>query len=863
LDINKFYQILFIDQTADYCTRCDRGECRLEYCSFIDCTKYFRMPSIWDKWHGYIVLSHCRFSGHPFPSEQWLKFEEDGASFLEEITTGMMVCVETSLGGECAIMDTCTRAPLNGPAATVARTPYPARTLPAVGAQLLCTVVLTGVQARMTPGQHLRVCCFDCTFTHVSNYAYNYEGAALNTNNNNCSISFDECTFSHLNVGSVGGAMLIRGTAAMVAVRQCCSDSTMSWNGAGGFAYVLSLSGFVTFHGLTSYLSFSATEGGVIWCAEAKTLIEYCNFSHCDTAMRYNGSYIGGGGGVCMRIANSAEHDQHHLVMYKCQTSGYQVGAGIKQVLDGAVGTTTWEEISFIGVEYDYCVHSEVKGTVQLERCSFVECKTYFRRDGAALVTVADSSFDGPLPVAVDGIVNCEAFASPDHRQTCLFEYSRLTECTVWILCETRTIGETGTASAVETVQESADETKSESKSESKWESKLETVPESAAASATETSTESAIDTHRDSAAESATESAIASPAAAVSSGGAVGSGAAASSGAAAGSGAASAASGAAGAASSGAGAGAVAGGSTATGTATLVLVVVVGVLAALIVLLILCFVLPALKKGGDRVENDESKEQIPAPPAEEVDHRAVPPSKKADQTPPVSEHDFHPESSSHAKQPWEELEPESELVPKRVEPESERVQRQMESESGRGQKQMESESGKGQKPAKGRPAASHRGGKVKKVRVEKAQEPSPVEGRPAVQQPSFEVSDAPAAQPSESGDGLRTITLEPVTMVAGVGDRSTQSIPFKEQIWTRQAYTAHLEPEHEGLWVSAARGFVDPGASEMPFNLFFEPKRVGSFDSTLVVLLGNFEIRVAVAASTGAGDKKRHRKHS
>jgi hypothetical protein len=107
-----------------------------------------------------------------------------------------------------------------------------------------------------------------------------------------------------------------------------------------------------------------------------------------------------------------------------------------------------------------------------------------------------------------------------------------------------------------------------------------------------------------------------------------------------------------------------------------------------------------------------------------------------------------------------------------------------------------------------------------------------------------------------------RVVELDPVSIVATIGERSSQPIPFTEQIWTRRAYHAHFDPEQAGLWVSADRGWIEPGATEMPFKVLFEPSSGRTLESTLIVSFGAFEMRASITASTGE-EPKRHRKHA
>jgi hypothetical protein len=108
---------------------------------------------------------------------------------------------------------------------------------------------------------------------------------------------------------------------------------------------------------------------------------------------------------------------------------------------------------------------------------------------------------------------------------------------------------------------------------------------------------------------------------------------------------------------------------------------------------------------------------------------------------------------------------------------------------------------------------------------------------------------------------GVQTITCERISVAAAVGEKAGVEVPMTEQVWARRRYEASFDPPRPELSVSSDKGWIEPGVAEMPFVVFFEPQREGTVESTLVVSLGNLELRTPVVASTGH-EVKRHRRH-
>jgi hypothetical protein len=108
---------------------------------------------------------------------------------------------------------------------------------------------------------------------------------------------------------------------------------------------------------------------------------------------------------------------------------------------------------------------------------------------------------------------------------------------------------------------------------------------------------------------------------------------------------------------------------------------------------------------------------------------------------------------------------------------------------------------------------------------------------------------------------GTDVIECEEVRVISAVAERTSIVIPFDQKLRARRQFRAHFDPEVDGLWVSADKGSIEPGALEYPFALFFEPKEAGVFETTLIVSLGEFETHVPIVASTQGG-ARRHRHH-
>jgi hypothetical protein len=115
----------------------------------------------------------------------------------------------------------------------------------------------------------------------------------------------------------------------------------------------------------------------------------------------------------------------------------------------------------------------------------------------------------------------------------------------------------------------------------------------------------------------------------------------------------------------------------------------------------------------------------------------------------------------------------------------------------------------------------------------------------------------------AESQEEVEVIECTPIRLVCAVGGRTTISIPFKKQLWARRRIQAQFDPECAGLWVSSAKGWIEPGAVEFPFQLFFSPSEEGEWETTLNVSFGEFEARVPIVATTDSGGKRRRRHRS
>jgi hypothetical protein len=122
--------------------------------------------------------------------------------------------------------------------------------------------------------------------------------------------------------------------------------------------------------------------------------------------------------------------------------------------------------------------------------------------------------------------------------------------------------------------------------------------------------------------------------------------------------------------------------------------------------------------------------------------------------------------------------------------------------------------------------------------------------------------SDSEGGGSSGRGQAADSDNGEPVQIVSAVGARTTIAVPLKRQLSARCHIEARFEPEVAGLSLSTNKAWIEPGAVEYPFSLFFEPTEEGSFETTLVVSFGEFETQVPILASTGSGAHRRHRAH-
>jgi hypothetical protein len=111
-----------------------------------------------------------------------------------------------------------------------------------------------------------------------------------------------------------------------------------------------------------------------------------------------------------------------------------------------------------------------------------------------------------------------------------------------------------------------------------------------------------------------------------------------------------------------------------------------------------------------------------------------------------------------------------------------------------------------------------------------------------------------------EISDGV--VRLPPVEISSAMGAQTSMSLPFTEQLWARLRYKAQLEPERPELWVSSTKGWMEPGATEFPFNLFFRPSSEKPLKATLLVSVGELETMTEIFASVADDGKKKHRRH-
>jgi hypothetical protein len=121
-------------------------------------------------------------------------------------------------------------------------------------------------------------------------------------------------------------------------------------------------------------------------------------------------------------------------------------------------------------------------------------------------------------------------------------------------------------------------------------------------------------------------------------------------------------------------------------------------------------------------------------------------------------------------------------------------------------------------------------------------------------------VKEKPVKDEAEAG-GIEVIENEEIQITSAVGERSSVTIPLEKQLWARRQIEAHFEPERTELWLSSAKAWVEPGACEFPFKLFFGPTESVSLQTTLIVSFGEFEVHVPIVASTEGGTR-RHRRH-
>jgi hypothetical protein len=102
------------------------------------------------------------------------------------------------------------------------------------------------------------------------------------------------------------------------------------------------------------------------------------------------------------------------------------------------------------------------------------------------------------------------------------------------------------------------------------------------------------------------------------------------------------------------------------------------------------------------------------------------------------------------------------------------------------------------------------------------------------------------------------------VRVSCAAGTETSVPIPMTTTLWSRTAYRARFEPARKELWVSSAKGWIEAGASEYPFNLVYKPKGPQTMRTELIVSFGDSETVIPVLASTfekasdeSGGDKR------
>jgi hypothetical protein len=124
-----------------------------------------------------------------------------------------------------------------------------------------------------------------------------------------------------------------------------------------------------------------------------------------------------------------------------------------------------------------------------------------------------------------------------------------------------------------------------------------------------------------------------------------------------------------------------------------------------------------------------------------------------------------------------------------------------------------------------------------------------------AVQKPMREA-------PGGDGAGPEIVECEPVRIICAVGAKTNIALPFTRSLWGRRRYEARFEPEFPEVWVSTAKGWIEPGARELPFTIFFRPSGLQTLESKLIVSLSDFETHTKITAATDTAPAAKHHHH-
>jgi hypothetical protein len=256
------------------------------------------------------------------------------------------------------------------------------------------------------------------------------------------------------------------------------------------------------------------------------------------------------------------------------------------------------------------------------------------------------------------------------------------------------------------------------------------------------------------------------------------------------------------------------------------VVVIVVLVLAAVAVLL-LCFFLK--RKKSDKVAAAEEEDhEVKASPAEENSEAIEPPQEDAAEADP---------EAGESKKSKKKAKKKSKKSP-RGEAEAGDSDGGDHSDGPEAADDAVAEEGTAQ-PAEGEGTHHHKKGSRAKKGGRAEADDKPKEAR-------------------KDGEDANVIETEPILVTAALGQRSSVDVPFEAQLWTRADYEAHFEPKPAELWISSDRGVIEPGATELPFKLFFEPSSGDPLETTLIVTCDAFETHTRIQASV----EKRRRRH-